>query len=115
MHELAVCQSMLRQVDDIATREQADSVERIVIQIGPLSGVVPDLLKQAFTIARAGTKAATAELVTETQMIRVHCLQCGYESDAQPNRLICDQCGDFRTRLISGDELLLSSVELIKK
>lgn len=115
MHELAVCQSMLRQVEEIASREEAVSVERIIIQIGPLSGVVPDLLKQAFTIARAGTKAANAELVTETQKIRVHCLQCGYESDAQPNRLICSQCGDFRTQLISGDELLLSSVELIKR
>ena len=114
MHELAVCQSMLHQVEEIASREQATAVERIVIRIGPLSGVVPDLLKQAFTIARAGTKAATAELVTETQPIRVHCLQCGYESDAKPNRLICAKCGNFRTRLVSGDELLLSSVELTR-
>jgi hydrogenase nickel incorporation protein HypA/HybF len=114
MHELAVCQSMLCQVEEIASREQAVAVERIIIQIGPLSGVVPELLKQAFSIARAGTIAATAELVTESKPIRVLCLQCGYESDATPNRLICAQCGDFRTRLISGDELLLSSVELVK-
>jgi hydrogenase nickel incorporation protein HypA/HybF len=114
MHELSVCQSMLRQVEAIANREQAISVERITIQIGPLSGVVPELLQQAFTIARCGTKAETAELVTETKPVRVHCLQCGYESDVQANRLLCAQCGDYRTRLISGDELLLASVELIK-
>jgi hydrogenase nickel incorporation protein HypA/HybF len=115
MHELSVCQAMLRQVDEIASREQAKEVNRIVIRIGPLSGVVPDLLQQAFTIARAGTIAASADLVTETQTVRVHCLQCGYESDVQPNRLICSRCGGYRTRLISGDELLLASVELTKE
>jgi hydrogenase nickel incorporation protein HypA/HybF len=114
MHELSVCQAMLRQVEDIARREQAISVERITIRIGPLSGVVPELLQQAFSIAKCGTRAEAAELVTESQPVRVHCLQCGYESDAQVNRLLCAKCGDFRTRLISGDELLLASVELTK-
>ncbi|MCG8035601.1 MAG: hydrogenase maturation nickel metallochaperone HypA [Candidatus Thiodiazotropha taylori] len=114
MHELSVCQSMLRQVEEIAQREQATSVERIVIQIGPLSGVVPELLQQAFTIARCGTRAEAAELVTQTQPVRVHCLQCGYDSDAQANRLLCAECGDYRTRLISGDELLLASVEMTR-
>jgi hydrogenase nickel incorporation protein HypA/HybF len=115
MHELSVCQAMLRQVETIATREQAISVDRIVVRIGTLSGVVPELLQQAFTVARAGTKADNAELVTQTELIRIQCLQCGYESDAQANRLICPHCGDFRTRLISGDELILASVELTKK
>jgi hydrogenase nickel incorporation protein HypA/HybF len=28
------------------------------------------------------------------------------------NRLVCDHCGDWRTQLISGDELLLQRVIL---
>lgn len=28
------------------------------------------------------------------------------------NRLLCGACGDWHTRIISGDELLLESVEL---
>jgi hydrogenase nickel incorporation protein HypA/HybF len=114
MHELSVCQAMLAQVETIARRENASRVERIVIRIGPLSGVVPELLQQAFTIARAGSVAANAELQTELQQVRVRCQQCGAECDATPNRLICCECGDFRTQLISGDELLLASVELIR-
>ena len=115
MHELSVCQSMLRQVDEIAAREKAAAVNRIVIRIGPLSGVVPELLQQAFTIARAGTKAEQADLVTEAQSIRIQCLQCGNECEAQANRLVCSECGDYRTRLISGDELMLASVELTRQ
>ena len=112
MHELSVCQAMLSQVADVAARENASEVTRILIRIGPLSGVVAELLEQAFTIARGGTLAAQAELVTEPQPIRVRCSSCGSETEAGVNHLVCGECGDFRTQLISGDELLLVSIEM---
>ena len=112
MHELAVCQGMLRQVMDITRQQQARSVTRILVQVGPLSGVEPRLLAQAFPIASAGTPAAGAVLDLESLPVRVRCEQCGAESDASPNRLLCGACGDYHTRLLSGDELLLVSVEL---
>jgi hydrogenase nickel incorporation protein HypA/HybF len=112
MHELSVCQALLSQVTEIAHRERANRVTRIHLRIGPLSGVVPELLEQAFSIARAGTIADQAELLAEPQPIRVRCSQCGAESDASVSRLLCGVCGDYRTRLISGDELLLASVEM---
>lgn len=102
----------MSQVEEIAAREGATSVAAIVIRIGPLSGVVPDLLQQAFTIARAGTLAADAELITELEPIRIRCLECEAESQAAPNRLLCGACGSYRTQVTSGDELLLASVEL---
>ncbi|BAZ94664.1 putative hydrogenase nickel incorporation protein HybF [Thiohalobacter sp. COW1] len=113
MHELSVCQGMLRQVSDLARRHRAERVSRIVVRIGPLAGVEPELLRQAFPIASAGTLAASADLVVETDALRVHCNECGTESEVRPNRLLCNQCGSWQTRLISGDELLLASVEFI--
>jgi hydrogenase nickel incorporation protein HypA/HybF len=112
VHELAVCQGMLRQVMDIVRQEQARIVTRILVRIGPLSGVEPQLLAQAFPIASAGTPAAGAVLELESLPVRVRCEQCGAESDTSPNRLLCGTCGDYHTRLLSGDELLLVRVEL---
>ena len=112
MHELSVCQAMMSQVEAIAARESARSVASITLRIGPLSGVVPELLQQAFTIARAGTLAEEAELITEVQPIRIRCLECDAESEAEPNRLLCAACGSYRAQVTSGDELLLASVEL---
>lgn len=112
MHELSICQSLLRQVEDIARREGGQRVDLIRLQVGPLSGLVPELLVNAFTIARAGTLAATAELVVESLAVRVRCTRCGAESEVSLNRLLCDQCGDYRTQLLSGDELVLASLEL---
>jgi hydrogenase nickel incorporation protein HypA/HybF len=112
MHELSVCQALLSQVEEIARREDALTVDCIRLQVGPLAGVVAELLVHAFSIARAGTIAAEAELVIDSLPVRIRCSQCGAETDALPNRLLCGTCGDFRTQLLSGDELVLASVEL---
>jgi len=113
MHELSVCRGMLHQIDAIARARNASRVKRIVVKIGPLSGVVPELLAAAFPVARAGTVAETAELALDVTSLRVLCERCGAESETPPNLLRCTACGDDHTRLVSGDELLLESVELV--
>lgn len=115
MHELAICQSLMDQVESIAAERDSPCVTLIVIGMGPLSGVEAQLLKNAYPIASAGTIAEHAELIIELLPVRVQCTQCGSESDALPNKLLCKQCGDWRTTLLSGDEMMLMSVELEKK
>lgn len=112
MHELSVCQALVRELDALGRREQARRITRVVVRIGPLSGVEPQLLRQAYPLASAGTVAADAELILENLPIRVHCDSCGAESEAALNRLVCGACGDYRTRLLSGDEMLLAHVEI---
>jgi hydrogenase nickel incorporation protein HypA/HybF len=112
MHELAVCQALIDQVAHVAAEHGAASVCRIVVQVGPLSGVEPGLLEEAYAIARAGTVADTATLVLEQAQPRVRCNACGAESAVSANRLSCPECGNWRTTLVAGDELLLASVEL---
>ena len=115
MHELAVCQGLMGQIEQIARRENAERITRILLSIGPLSGVEATLLRDAFPIAAAGSLAEDADLVIAEQAVRVKCLSCGVESEASANRLLCAACGDYRTRLISGDEMLLMSVELERR
>lgn len=112
MHELSICQALIDQVTDIARAHGASRVDRIRLKVGPLSGVEPTLLQHAYPLAAVGTLAEDAELVIESAEIRVHCHLCGAETEARPNRLLCGACGAFRTRLVSGDELLLANLEL---
>jgi len=112
MHELAICQSLLNQVEDIALQHQAETVSSITLGIGPLSGVESQLLINAYSIASAGTVAEQAKLIIEILPIRVSCSECGNESEAQANKLICKSCGNWRTTLVSGDEMLLMSLDL---
>lgn len=112
MHEFSLCISLMRQVERVAREHRAERVDRIRLRLGPLSGVEPGLLAAAWPLAAAGTLAEGAELETEPAPVTVSCIRCGEISEAQPNRLLCAACGDYRTRLVSGDELLLVQVEL---
>jgi len=111
MHELAVCQALLTEVQRAAGRAPG-AVTRVVIRVGALSGVEPRLLERAFSVARAGSIAADAELVVEIAPVEVECLECHAVSPATPNHLVCARCGGWRTRLASGDELVLQRLEL---
>ena len=112
MHELSLCEDLMDQVLTIAKAHHAEKVVRIIVRIGPLSGVESLLLESAFSISRAGTVAEEAEFLTEVLPIRVLCNSCGVESEAVVNNLVCGSCGGYNTKLLSGDELILARVEL---
>lgn len=113
MHELAVCQALLGQVEAIAGQYAARSVSSITLRLGPLSGVDAELLRAASPVTFSGTVADGADLIIEEMPVRVRCNTCNAESVALPNQLLCAVCGDWHTSLAGGDELLLASVELI--
>jgi hydrogenase nickel incorporation protein HypA/HybF len=112
MHELAICQALIGQVTDVARKENASAVSEIYVSVGPLSGVEGPLMQNAFPIAAAGTVADAATLHLDETPIRIRCEECGAESEVKMNHLVCAGCGDWRTALISGDELLLQRVVL---
>lgn len=113
MHELAVAQALLEQVDAVIDQHHASSATSIRVRIGPLAGVVPELLATAFPLAAAGSRMEHAALEFVHAPIQVRCQTCGAETEAAMNRLLCGACGDWHTQILSGDELLLESVELV--
>ncbi len=112
MHELSVALSLLANVERVAREHHARSVSRILLKVGPLSGVEPHLLERAWPLAVSGTVAETAELVIEAADVVVACDQCAAESVVPPNRLVCASCGNYRTRVIGGQDMTLQSLEL---
>jgi hydrogenase nickel incorporation protein HypA/HybF len=112
MHELAICQGLIRQVERVAAENEAKAVARILLHVGKLSGVEPPLLERAFEIAQAGTVASEAELEIQEGPVKVQCRECGAGGEVPLNRLVCPSCGDWRVRVTEGEELLLLSLEL---
>jgi hydrogenase nickel incorporation protein HypA/HybF len=113
MHELAICQSLLEQVERVARARHAARVAAVRVRCGALAGVEPELLHRAYEVARAGTLAEEAALTIEDEPIRIYCPRCRSESPARVQRLACSACGEWHTRVVAGDELLLMSVELV--
>lgn len=113
MHEMSVCLALIDQVERIASENGATRVDKIIVTVGPLSGIEGALLRRAFPLAASGTVASDAELEIEASGVVVRCTVCGKASGAAPNRLTCSHCGDFRTRVVAGDEMLLKRLELV--
>jgi hydrogenase nickel incorporation protein HypA/HybF len=112
VHELAICQALLAEVTQIARAQHSAKVLRVLVRLGPLSGVEARLLAQAYPLAHAGTIAENSELVIEEAPVHVRCRECGADSAVQANRLLCKVCGSWKTEVTSGDEMLLVRVEL---
>ncbi len=115
MHELAICRALLEEVERVARDHQADCIKAIVVKVGPLAGVEPALLRSAYPLVSAGTVAADAALVFEISRVRIRCLECEADSQVEANELACPQCGAWRTQVLEGDELTLTSVELVRE
>lgn len=112
MHELRVCQALLDQIAEVAARENGTAVSAVTVRIGPLSGIEPHLLMQAFILARAGTIAQDGDLVIEPEPVRIRCRTCGDERETEPNRLRCATCGRGPVELTSGDAMILVSLSI---
>ena len=115
MHELSVCLALIAQVEQVAREQRATRINVVHVSVGPLSGVEPQLLEQAYPFAAAGSIANEATLYIESAPIRVYCDKCECESTATISRLVCAECGNWRTTLVSGDELLLTHVDLFRE
>jgi hydrogenase nickel incorporation protein HypA/HybF len=112
VHELAICQSLLSEVERGVAPYGAREVIEIVVAFGSLSGIEPQLLERAFTVARCGTIADRARLRIELIPVVVRCRACATETTVAANALLCGKCGTWRVELKSGDEILLKRIEL---
>ena len=112
MHELGICDALLKMVDKIAKDEQLEAISRITVEVGTLSGVVPKYLDDCWEAVTDGTAYAGTEFVVEVLRGKARCLDCGTEFEADINdRLVCPRCGGEKLTPISGRDLTLKEIE----
>ena len=112
MHELSIAMNVIDLVTAEAQRRQARIVA-VHLRLGPLSGVVSQALASAFELAREGTELADCRLVVEDVPIMIYCPACAAEKPAESiQSLRCGDCGTPAARVVGGQELELTALEL---
>ncbi len=113
MHEFSIVSSLMLIIEEQARLHNAKKVSKVVVGIGRLSGVEPDLLKIAFDTFKEKTICEEAELVMEIEDVRIRCRDCGRET-VLGERLSrkCPHCGSLNTDIVGGQDLYLKSLEL---
>ncbi len=109
MHELAIAESVVEAVLD-KTGDHRVTIVRLTI--GRLAGVVPEALRFSFELVTMGTPLEGAMLEIEQPAGEAHCRACGQEF-ALPDLVLLCPCGSADVEVVAGQELLVSSVEVV--
>ena len=115
MHERSLAAALLKQVVAHAAAQGAIRVEQVRVQIGPLGGVEPLLLKIAFEELAEGSTAAGACLQIDEVPLVARCLDCEDEFVVERFRFRCPACSSDKTRLIQGDAVMLESIRIVDR
>ena len=110
MHELGICDALLKMVRNIAVEESLEEITRITVEVGSLSGVVPAYMSDCWEAVTDGTELAEVEFVVEELEGTARCLDCGEEFPADCNRLRCPSCGGEKLTPLTGRDLTLKEI-----
>ena len=108
MHELSITQSI---VDAIVERMDGATVTAVRLEIGRLSGVVPDSVRFCFDVVCAGTTLDGARLDIDEPPGRARCRTCA-EEFAMADLIPLCPCGSADIEVLSGKQLRIRSVEV---
>lgn len=112
MHELALLGNMMEVALGYASRQGAQRIHRITLQVGEMSGVVPEALEFAFEIVTEDTIAAGAQLELKRMPAVCFCPACAREFRPADVVFACPDCGALDVETRAGRELILESLEV---
>ncbi|QOY52784.1 hydrogenase/urease nickel incorporation protein HypA [Candidatus Sulfurimonas marisnigri] len=112
MHEYSIVQSLLDSCDENAKANNATKVIKVVIKIGVMSGVEPELLKTAFDTFKEQTICEDAEFIINIQSVIVKCNSCLIESTLKKLEYTCPKCKSTELSILDGEDMYLMQLEL---
>jgi hydrogenase nickel incorporation protein HypA/HybF len=111
MHEASLVKSLLDQVETLRVQHGGTGVNEICIEIGPLSGVEPLLVRSAFEQLSPGFGLDGTRLSIDEVPLIARCPVCDVVEVSLP-RIACPVCGSPEVRIISGDTVRLKSITI---
>jgi hydrogenase nickel incorporation protein HypA/HybF len=109
MHEMSITQSVVEICEGHAAGRR---VTDVVLEIGELSGVVPESIEFCFEACTKGTLLEGARLRMDIVPAIGRCPSCGAQVPVTTLFDPCSLCGEFGLSLVSGEELRVKELEL---
>lgn len=112
MHEVGIINAMLKTLEKVMIQQKLTKVEKIVLQVGELSGVVPRYLLDCFPVAVHKTRFQDTKLELDIVPGMVKCNGCGLEFNGLQHDLTCPTCGNGQDlQRLAGNELLIKEIQ----
>ena len=111
MHELGLCDALLKKVDQIARESELEGVNSISLDIGTLSGVIPRIMSDCWEAVIDGTPYADTKLFVRSVPGEAECLDCGAVFEADLENLVCPSCKSLKLNPLSGRDMTITEIE----
>ena len=110
MHEMSIAAALVTQLEGLARDNNLVNVEEVIIEVGFLRQIVPDIMQNAFKCTIAGTIINGARLeIREIEAI-VQCRQCQYKFAPEIDNFLCPNCQQSDVDIISGNDIIIASL-----
>lgn len=113
MHELGIVFYIIKDVKQAAEENQVTHVSKVTMNIGEVSTVIPDYLKDCWKWAIKKEALLTdCELEVITTGAVTYCENCHKEYPTVAHGKICPHCGSGNTYLLRGNEVEIKEIEV---
>jgi hydrogenase nickel incorporation protein HypA/HybF len=111
MHEMSYVSRFVNLALDIVKENQLTSVSELQVEVGAMTGVVPELMEKCYREAVAGTVLEGATLTMTPKAVTALCDDCG--TTYEPNRdndYCCPNCKSHKSQITGGRSVVLENV-----
>ncbi|TFG16720.1 MAG: hydrogenase maturation nickel metallochaperone HypA [Promethearchaeota archaeon] len=121
MHEFSFAYQIFKVAEATAIKYNAKKISEVYLEIGELTLIVPELLKQSFKMATTGSIAEGAELKIEILPGKVRCRDCNQVSTVTINEeaqltglqlFQCKHCKSKNTEIIEGKKANVKNIKI---
>lgn len=109
MHEMSITQEI---VAICLQHAEGRRITAVHIEIGTLSGIVPEAVEFCFSACTSDTPAGTATLTIHQIDARAHCLDCTTEHAILRLYDPCPACGSYAVQITKGQEMRVVEIEV---
>lgn len=110
MHELGVVIEVVKTVENFARKNEVTKIDKLVLQIGELSSMIPKYIESCYPAAVDGTIMEETKLEIEILPGNGICTTCNHVFNFIQNKGKCPACGNNDIEIISGKEFMIKEI-----
>ena len=110
MHELGIVAQVIKIAQKTAEKNNLTKINKIILQVGELSGAIPLYVKRGFPAVVYNTPMQDCEVEVEEVTAYGICENCGHKFAIVKCEGECPKCQSNKFDIISGTQFLIKEI-----